>query len=36
MIVAYLLIVVSLFTLLNLTVDIIQSLLDPRVRLEAA
>ncbi|WP_186268968.1 ABC transporter permease [Burkholderia gladioli] len=35
-IVAYLLIVVSLFTLLNLAVDIIQSLLDPRVRLEAA
>ncbi|GAB7539660.1 ABC transporter permease [Burkholderia sp. 3C] len=35
-IVAYLLIVVTMFTLLNLLVDIVQSLLDPRVRLEAA
>ncbi|MFM0055363.1 ABC transporter permease [Paraburkholderia phytofirmans] len=35
-IVAYLLIVVAMFTLLNLLVDIIYSLLDPRVRLEAA
>jgi peptide/nickel transport system permease protein len=35
-IVAYLLIVVAMFTVLNLVVDIIYSLLDPRVRLEAA
>jgi peptide/nickel transport system permease protein len=35
-IVAYLLIVVAMFTVLNLVVDIVYSLLDPRVRLEAA
>ncbi|MDR6376142.1 ABC transporter permease [Paraburkholderia caledonica] len=35
-IVAYLLIVVAMFTLLNRVVDIVYSLLDPRVRLEAA
>jgi peptide/nickel transport system permease protein len=35
-IVAYLLIVVSLFILINLAVDIVYSLLDPRVRLGAA
>ena len=35
-VVAYLLIVVAMFTLLNLLVDIIYSLLDPRVRLGGA
>lgn len=35
-VVAYLLIVVTMFTMLNLVVDIIYSVLDPRVRLEAA
>jgi peptide/nickel transport system permease protein len=35
-IVAYLLIIVSLFILINLTVDIVYSLLDPRVRISEA
>ena len=35
-VVAYLLIVVAMFTLLNLLVDILYSLLDPRVRLGGA
>ena len=35
-VVAYLLIVVAMFTLLNLLVNIIYSLLDPRVRLGGA
>jgi peptide/nickel transport system permease protein len=35
-IVAYLLIIVSLFILINLTVDILYSLLDPRVRISEA
>ena len=35
-IVAYLLIIVSLFILINLTVDIVYSLLDPRVRIREA
>ena len=32
-IVAYLCIIVTLFTLINLAVDVVYSLLDPRVRL---
>ncbi len=35
-IVAYLMVVVAMFAVLNLVVDIVYSLLDPRVRLEAA
>jgi len=35
-VVAYLLIVVAMFILLNLLVDIVYSFLDPRVRLGAA
>ena len=35
-IVAYLLVIVSLFILINLAVDIVYSLLDPRVRIDAA
>jgi peptide/nickel transport system permease protein len=35
-IVAYLLIIVSLFILINLAVDIVYSLLDPRVRISEA
>ncbi|MDP1952348.1 MAG: ABC transporter permease subunit, partial [Betaproteobacteria bacterium] len=35
-IVAYLLVIVGLFILINLAVDIVYSLLDPRVRLGAA
>ena len=35
-IVAYLLLIVSLFILINLVVDVIYSLLDPRVRLSEA
>jgi peptide/nickel transport system permease protein len=35
-IVAYLLVIVSLFILINLAVDIVYSLLDPRVRIGEA
>jgi peptide/nickel transport system permease protein len=35
-IVAYLMIIVLIFTIINLVVDILYTVLDPRVRLESA